>query len=200
MAKFFTKKVALIALTAVVAVSGIIWAIVANIQPKFQSGIDVMPAGIYVSGNGTASVMVDDYLYFIGDSVETSTIKYGDNEYFANGKMPDTGIYRVKIENSKPVLNYEYDNTVTDENGEKKKLQPGDEGYNTNVVGVKDWESIGQKNNGIEAVVPKIAGHDQSAMWVFGQTLVYVSPHNRYDNRGNLLSNYLDFFRVSSIK
>lgn len=196
MAKFFTKKVALIALTAVVAVSGIIWVIVANIQPKFQSGIDVMPAGIYVSGNGTASVMVDDYLYFIGDSIKTSTIKYGDNEYFANGKMLDTGIYRVKIENSKPVLNYEYDNTVTDENGEKTKLQPGDEGYNTNVIGVKDWESIGQKNNGIEAVVPKIAGHDQSAMWVFGQTLVYVSPHNRYDNRGNLLSNYLDFFRV----
>ena len=196
MAKIFTKKVALIALTAVVALSGVIWAIVANLQSKFKFSITTTPPAIYVSGNGTASVMVDDYLYFVGDSVETSSINYGDNEYYADGKMHDAGIYRVKIEGTKPVLEYEYDNTSVNEQGEKIKLTPEDEGYNTNVVGIKDWERIGKKNNGIQAVVPKIAGHDQSAMWVFGNNLIYTSPHNRYDNRGKLLSNYLDFFRV----
>lgn len=196
MVKFFTKKVGLILLAVVIAVGGVIWAIVANLQPKFDSGITTIPTATSVSGNGTASVLVDDYLYFIGDSVTTSSIKYGDNEYYANGKMPDTGIYRVRIEDSKPVVSYKYDNTYTNDDGETVKWQPGEEGYNTNVNGVEDWENIGKKNNGIQAVVPKIAGHDQSAMWVFGKYLIYTSPHNRYDNRGNLLSNYLDFFRV----
>lgn len=196
MAKFFTKKITLILLTVILAVSGIIWAVVANIDPKFNAGIDTVPAGNYVSGNGTASVLVDDYLYFVGDSITTKEIKYGDNEYFADGKMMDTGIYRVRMVDGQPVLNYEYDNNSTNDDGEKIVLQPGDEGYNTKVVAVNDWDNVGDKGNGIEAVVPKIAGHDQSAMWVFGKHLIYVSPHNRYDNRGNLLSNYLDFFRV----
>ncbi len=198
MAKFFTKKVCLIILVSVVALSGIIWAIVANLTPKFRSGINAIPAANYVSGNGTASVMVDDYLYFVGDSVKISDLSYGDNEYYAKGVMPDAGIFRVKIgTNNKPVLDYQYDNSYIDENtNEKKEWQVGDAEYNSVVVGVKDWESIGKKNNGIEAVVPKIAGHDKTAMWVFGKYLIYVTPHNRYDNRGNLMSDYLDFFRV----
>ncbi len=196
MAKFFSKKTALILLTVVIAVSGIIWVIVANIDPKFDSKINNIPAGLVVSGNGTGSVLVDDYLYFVGDSIATSDIKYGDNEYFAHGKMMDTGIYRVKLVDGQPNLTYEYDNTSTNDKGEKIKLQPGDEGYNTKVVAVTDWENVGKKGNKIESVVPKIAGHDQTAMWVFGKQLIYVSPHNRYDNRGKLLSNYLDFFRV----
>ncbi len=195
-AKFFTKKVALIVLAAVVAVGGVIWAIVANAQPKFRSGIKDVPLAEYVSGNGTASVMVDDYLYFVGDSIATEAIKYGDNEYYADGKMPDTGIYRVKIENGAPVVDYEYDNTSTNDAGEKIELQEGDKGYNTKVVGVSNWEHIGEKGNKIEAVVPKIAGHNKTAMWVFGKYLIYVSPHNRLDNRGNPLSDYLDFYRV----
>ncbi len=201
MAKFFTKKVCLITLTVIVALTGIIWAIVANITPKFNSGINTIPAGKYVSGNGTAAVMVDDYLYFIGDSVATSSIEYGENEYFANGVMPDAGIFRVKIgKDSAPILNYEYDNTYLDEEtNEKKTWQVGDEKYNSVVTAVKDWEHIFEANNGIEAVVPKIAGHDKekTAMWVFGQYLIYTSPHNRYDNRGKLMSDYLDFFRVN---
>ncbi len=196
MAKIFTKKIALIMLTALIAVSGVIWAIVANLQPKFKPGIYAIPEGRYVSGNGTASVLVDNYLYFIGDSIATSSIQYGDNEYYAKGKMPDTGIFRVKIEDGQPVLDFEYDNNSKNDAGEKIELQEGDEGYNTKVVAVKDWDNIGDKDNGIEAVVPKIAGHDQSAMWVFGNNLIYVSPHNRLDNRGNLLKDYLDFFRV----
>ena len=199
MAKFFTKKVCLILLVSIVALSGIIWAIVANITPKFHSGIDIIPAANYVSGNGTASVMVDNYLYFVGDYVTTADLQYGDNEYYANGVMPDAGIFRVKIgSNNRPVLDYEYDNTYIDENtGDKKKWEKGDAEYNSVVVGVNDWEHIGQNDNGIEAVVPKIAGHDKTAMWVFGKYLIYVSPHNRYDNRGNLMSDYLDFFRVN---
>ena len=198
MAKFFTKKVCLITLAVVIALGGIVWAVIANITPKFHSGIDAIPAANYVSGNGTASVMVDNYLYFVGGVVKKSDIKYGDNEYYANGKVSDAGIYRVKIgDNGVPVLDYEYDNTYTDEETEEKKeWQVGDKNYNSVVTKIKDWENIGKKNNGVEAVVPKIAGHDQTAMWVFGKYLIYVTPHNRYDNRGNLMSDYLDFFRV----
>lgn len=197
MAKFVSKKVALILLTVIVAASGIIWAVVANIQSKFNSGITDIPEGLVVSGNGTGSVLVDDYLYFVGDSVSTKDIAYGDNEYFADGKVMDTGIYRLKIKDGQPNLTYEYDNTIINEQGDKVKLQPDDEGYNTKVVAVKDWENIGKEGTQIEAVVPKIAGHDQTAMWVFGDYLIYTSPHNRRNNRGKLLSNYLDFFRVN---
>lgn len=196
MGKFFTKKVSLIVLSVIVALSGVIWAIVANLQPKFNSGITTIPSSINVSGNGTASVLVDDYLYFVGDSVTTSSIKYGDNEYYAQGKIPESGIYRVRISDSKPVVNYEYDNKYINDNGEKVEWKPGEEGYNQTVVAVSDWNEIGENNSKIQAVVPKIAGHDQSAMWVYGKYLIYTSPHNRYDNRGNLLTDYLDFFRV----
>ncbi|MCQ2381727.1 MAG: hypothetical protein MJ054_00285 [Clostridia bacterium] len=198
MAKFFTKKVCLIVLASVIALGGIIWAVVANITPKFNSHISDVPLANYVSGNGTASVMVDNYLYFVGDSVATSDIKYGDNEYYPKGNIPDSGIYRVKIgENSQPILDYKYDNSYIDENTEEKKeWQLGDENYNKKVTSISDWDNIGKKNNGIEAVVPKIAGHDKTAMWVFGKYLIYTTPHNRYDNRGNLMSDYLDFFRV----
>lgn len=197
MAKFFTKKVCLITLAVVVALGGVIWAIVANSAPKFHSGINDIPAANQVSGNGTASVMVDNYLYFVGGSVTTSNLVYGDNEYYGKGKMPDAGIYRVKLgDNGQPVVTYTYDNTDTNEKGEKIELQAGDAKYNTKVEGIIDWDQIGSKSNGIEAVVPKIAGHDKTAMWVFGKYLIYTSPHNRLDNRGKLMSDYLDFFRV----
>ena len=132
MAKFFTKKVCLITLTVIVALTGIIWSIVANITPRFSSGFSAIPTG-YVSGNGSASVMIGDYLYFVGGNVTTADLKYGDNEYYANGVMPDSGIYRVKIgKDSVPVLNYQYDNTYQDENtGEKKTWQQGDANYNS---------------------------------------------------------------------
>ena len=206
MVKIFTKKVGLILLAVVVAVGGIIWAIVANIQPKFDSGITKTPAANYVSGNGTASVLVDNYLYFVGGSVTTSSIQYGDNEYYAKGKMPETGIYRVRIDDSTPVVNYEYNNTYVD-GDEQYEYEPGEDGYNSVVEAVTDWDNVGKKAKkdasgynkagyGIEAVVPKIAGHDKAAMWVFGNYLIYTSPHNRMDKNGKLLRNYLDFFRV----
>ncbi|MBO4726474.1 MAG: hypothetical protein J5598_02635 [Clostridia bacterium] len=198
MAKFFTKKVCLIALAVMIAAAGIIWAVVANLKPKFSSGITEVPTANYVSGNGTASVMIDNYLYFVGDTVKTADIKYGDNEYYASSTMPDAGIFRVKIgDDNLPILDYEYNNVYTDEDsGEEKEYQEGDANYNTVVLGVNDWDNIGKKGNGVEAVVPKIAGHDKTAMWVFGKYLIYTSPHNRYNNRGNLMSDYLDFFRV----
>ena len=197
MAKFLTKKVCLISLAVVIALGGVIWAIVANLTPKFRSGITELPTVSQVSGNGTASVMVDNYLYFVGDSVTTANIKYGDNEYYAHGKIPDSGIFRVKIgDNAKPVVTYEYNNTYQNDDGENATYAETDEKYNTVVSGITDWNKIGQDGNGIQAVVPQIAGHDKTAMWVFGQYLIYTTPHNRLDNRGNLMSSYLDFYRV----
>lgn len=199
MAKFFTKKVCLIILAVVVAAGGIVWAVVANITPQFNSGITDIPPARYVSGNGTASVMVDNYLYFVGDSIETAKIAYHGNDYYRNGTMPDTGIFRVKIgTDGQPILNYKYDNTYVDEEtGKKSEWKPGDAKYNTVATKINDWNHLFEAHNGIEAVVPKIAGHDKTAMWVFGKYLLYVTPHDLMNDRGELMSNYLDFFRVN---
>ncbi len=198
MTKLGTKKIVLIALVAVIAISGIIWAIVASLKPTFRSGIDTVPGAYSVSGNGSAAVMVDNYLYFVGGYTKTSEIKYGDNDYYANGKIPTAGIYRVEVKDNQPVLNYEYDNTYED--GDKTlEYGPDDPEYNQmdNVTKITDWEDVTAKKSHIKAVVPKIAGHDQAAMWVFGNNLIYTTPHNLLNSTGVLLSNKLDFYCVN---
>jgi len=50
---------------------------------------------------------------------------------------------------------------------------------------------------GKELIVPKIAGFENAALWVFGDHLIYTSPHNRMDRQGNLQSARTDFFRVN---
>ncbi len=197
MAKLGTKKIILIALVVVLATSGIIWAIVATLKPTFNSGIKDVPAAYTVSGNGSASVMVDDYLYFAGAYTATNTIKYGDNDYYANGKIPDAAIYRVAIKDGKPDLHYEYDNTYTD-GDETLTYGPDNPNYNKmdNVNKIADWENVTAKDSNLDVVVPKIAGHDQTAMWVFGNNLIYTTPHNLLNSTGVLLSNKLDFYCV----
>lgn len=191
------KRLVLITLAVVIAAGGIIWAIVANIKPKFKPMITDVPAAYTVSGNGSASVMVDNYLYFVGDYTATKDIQYGDNDYYANGTMPAAGIYRVKIENEQPVLTYEYDNYYYDDDGVRQVYTESDtDYYNKKVSGIQDWDHLGDKNYHVESVVPKIAGHDNTAMWVFGNTLIYTTPNNLRNKVGELRSAYLDFYRV----
>lgn len=196
MAKILTKRFVLIMLAVVIAAGGIIWAIVANIKPTFKSKITNVPAAYTVSGNGSASVMVDNYLYFVGDYVATGDIEYGDNDYFANGKMPSAGIYRVKFDGEQPALTYEYDNTYTDEDGTPQEYDQDDSRRDTVVSKITDWDHLFDRAYGVECVVPKIAGHDNTAMWVFGNTLVYTTPNNLRNKVGTLRSDWLDFYRV----
>lgn len=196
MAKILTKRFVLIMLAVVIAAGGIIWAIVANIKPTFKAMITEVPAAYTVSGNGTASVMVDNYLYFVGDYVATSEIEYGDNDYYPKGTMPSAGIYRVKFNGEQPVLNYEYDNYYYDDNGTRQEYTADDERYNSKVSGIADWDHLFDKNYAVECVVPKIAGHNNTAMWVFGNTLIYTTPNNLRNKVGALRSDWLDFYRV----
>lgn len=203
--KFFSKKVVLITLAAVVALGGFIWLIVATMQPGFRSGITL--AADYqaqtVSGNGTSAVMVDDYLYFIGDSIITDDITYGSNNYYKDNKMTAAGIYRLKVADAlyhgEELLHYTYNNTYTDTNdGSEHEYQLGDDNYNlmTNATKVNDWDNLWQADCNLDPVVPKIAGHDNAAMWVFGRYLIYTTPNNLRDSAGNDRTDYLDFYRV----
>ena len=197
MAKLGTKRIVLIALVVVIAAGGIIWAIVANLKPTFHSGIKAVPDAYTVSGNGSAAVMVDNYLYFVGDYTKTSDIKYGENDYYANGKIPSAAIYRVAIKDDRPDLHYEYDNIDPDGDG-TEEYDPDDPCYDSmdNLTKITDWEDVTAKNSNIDVVVPKIAGHDQTAMWVFGNNLIYTTPHNLLNSTGQLLSSRLDFYCV----
>lgn len=198
MTKLGTKRIVLIVLAVVIAMGGVIWAIVANLKPTFNSGIKAVPDAYTVSGNGSAAVMVDNYLYFVGGYVPTSSIKYGDNDYYADGKIPDAAIYRVAIKDDQPDLHYEFDNTYTKDD-ETLEYEPDDPQYNSmaNLTKIADWEDVTAKSSNIDVVVPKIAGHDQTAMWVFGNNLIYTTPHNLLNGTGVLLSNRLDFYCVN---
>ncbi len=193
------KKIILVVLAILIAASGIVWVVLSNVAMQFDSKINEVPQALAVSGNGSSAVMVDDYLYFVGAKTETSTIKYNDNDYFYNGEMPDSGIYRLKMNKDEPDLTYEYDNSyiINEETGEKGEYTEDDEEYNTNITSVLDWEYLDEdKSSRINAVVPKIAGHDQTAMWVFGNNLIYATPNNLLNKTGQLRTSYLDFYRV----
>jgi hypothetical protein len=62
------------------------------------------------------------------------------------------------------------------------------------------WDSAENKLAGkkpmIQPVVPKIAGHSATAMWVYGNNLIYTTPNNLKNKVGVLRSSYLDFYRV----
>jgi hypothetical protein len=183
--KFFSKKIVLIAITAVIVLSGVLVIILVNRTPKFKT-LSSMPAAISVSGNGGPAVMVDNYLYFVGGYVDASGITYKQNDYYYKGKVPDGAIYRVKLYDGIP--EYEYDNNEYDENGEKIGVyDPEDEEhYNKKIV----------KTEELDVVVPKIAGHGAAALWVYGDTLVYSSPNNLKNKVGELQNSRLDFFCV----
>jgi len=52
-----------------------------------------------------------------------------------------------------------------------------------------------QKDTNLQLVVPKVAGWERSAIWVFGNNLVYTSPNNQKDKYGQLQRDKVDFFR-----
>jgi len=127
-----------------------------------------------VSGNGGPAVMVGNWLYFVGNYVETSSIRYRQNEY---NKVTYGAIYRVNID---PALG----NPLYEDAGRINDHPLGS--YTQHLLDKSKYH----------LVVPKIAGFEEAALWVFDQHLIYTSPNNQRDRRGDLRSSRIDFFRV----
>jgi hypothetical protein len=131
-----------------------------------------------VSGNGGSAVMVGNYLYFANGYVSAQSIREGndgrgDQSINRFGTAREGAIYRVKM------------------------AQDGLPTYNFAAYGAdRIDEELSTWVNDLELVVPKVAGFERSAMWVFGDYLIYTSPHNNRAPDGALRTDYLDFFRV----
>jgi len=178
--KAVNKKVwVTLAFVAVFFAIGTTWIIVANATAAFKP---VSMAGLSpeqrqnVSGNGGPAVMVGDWLYFVGNYVDTSTIKYRQNEH---NNVTYGAIYRVWID---PVANAETGGLLY-ENGENVLTTPG---YQPHLLDKSKFN----------LVVPKVTGFDQAALWIFDRHLIYTSPNNTKDKYGDLQLGKIDFFRV----
>jgi len=177
----------IIGLCIILVVGGALGIILNNHFTRFRPhATPNLPAdGHAVSGNGGNAVMVGPYLFFVANFIAIDSITYRQNEH---NRVEYGGIYRLRMaENGRPG----YDNDFlreqfphfTDEN-----LQGhfGDE-WNSRLD-TTGWE--------LRPIVPKIAGFERTAIWVFGNYLVYASPNNNQNRFGELQSDRLDFFRV----
>jgi len=138
-----------------------------------------------VSGNGGNAVSVGGYLYFIGNHQSRYDLtRRRQNMY---GRVDYGAIWRIRLDNDG---NPQYDNTWIE----------GWTPYLTNQdiqdLGIEEKINSRFVEGTKHLVVPKVAGHELSSLFIFGNHLIYTSPHNRYHRRGHLLNTYTDFFRV----
>jgi len=174
-----SKKVwVTLAFLAVIFSVGAVWIGVSNAMAAFKppswSGLELTAEQrATVSGNGGPAVMVGNWLYFVGNYVETSSIQYRQNEH---NRVTYGAIYRVYIDPTEGLM-YE----------DGKKFDEYQSGRFTPHL---------LDNSRFHLVVPKVAGFDQAALWVFDDVLIYTSPNNERDRRGDLQLGRIDFFRV----
>lgn len=173
--------------------AGTTWIIVNNMIAAFKPvgwyGLDAKEQRATVSGNGGPAVMVGNWLYFVGGYVDTSTIRYRQNEY---NKVTEGAIYRVYIDGGEAGPLCENEEDGRDE--EETNFALTNPGYVQHLLSKQKLG--GTRSRRYQIVVPKIAGFDQSALWVFDNHLVYTSPNNTRDKFGTLQSSRIDFFRV----
>jgi hypothetical protein len=165
-------------MSSVIALIGVLWTVL-SLLPKQFPILSYVPSSYSVSGNGSTSVMVDDYLYYVNGIISINDIGYKDNEYYPNGQIPPSSIYRVHIKpDGKPDITYLYaeDDVSTTDIDESET-----------IIGVK---------SGPQCVVPKIAGTGDFALFVFGDTLIYTTPNNQKNKNGIFQVNRTDFFSV----
>lgn len=166
------------AFAAVIFAVGTTWIVVANASAAFRpvdwTDLETAEQRDTVSGNGGPAVAVGNWLYFVGNYVDTSTIKYRQNEH---NNVTYGAIYRVYID--------------TANNGA------------TGGLLYQDYTETGDPDNAhlldtskYQLVVPKVAGFDQAALWIFDRYLIYTSPNNMKDKYGQLQLGKIDFFRV----
>ena len=183
------KLVISIGLCAVLFIVGLLgFVVIPNAVGQFKPASTV-PTSASVSGNGGNAVMAGDYLYFINGHITSGSIKYKQNEY--NKVKGEGAIYRVKMANGTPEYDNSYLNYLEDWKGEY-------DAYDRFSPNQKYAEAMDMrvKKGDISLIVPKIAGWEESALWIFGNTLIYTSPNNQKNKHGQLQRDNVDFFRV----
>jgi hypothetical protein len=155
-----------------------------------------------VSGNGGSAVMVGEYLYFVDGFTSKDDYEYKQNNYNKVKSNGQGAIWRVRIRGGSP----EYDNSYLveylSENGVEnigRYLDPTDTVfYDKQINDAMNKVVAGSKKDGnLELIVPKIAGWENTALWVFGDTLIYTSPNNEKDRNGRLQRDKIDFFKCN---
>ncbi|MDR0462331.1 MAG: hypothetical protein LBG88_03300 [Christensenellaceae bacterium] len=196
---FANKKLLIsIALAFTVFVSGLLgFVIIPNALNKFHAASLGPMVRDSVSGNGGSAVMVGEYLYFTSGFQSKEAITYKQNAYNKVRGQGEGGIWRVKMSNGLPeynndYLNYLKDYLTTDE-------VDGFDRYDRFNDNQKYGDSMDKvvKRGDLELIVPKIAGWENTAIWIFDNTLIYTSPNEQKDKRGQLQRNKIDFFRCS---
>jgi len=185
--KSINKKVWITAaLVATVFTVGTTWIVVANYMAAFKPvswvGLDQRQRQT-VFGNGGPAVMVGNWLYFVDGYVDASSLRYRQNEH---NKVKHGAIYRVYIDPAVGAPWYE--------NSDKTHTQPE---YTPHLL-ERARRELGDSGKGrpYQIVVPKVAGFESAALWVFDKHLVYTSPNNTKDKYGQMQLDKIDFFRV----
>ena len=167
------KALITICFAAVIFLSGLGYVVISNILNAFQP-VSMPEFRQTVSGNGGQAVIVGDhrgaYIYFIGNFVETASIEHRQNEY---NRVTHGAIFRARL------------------NGGAAGSLTHDDAQRALEGGFAPTQLANK-----ELVVPKIAGHERSALFVFDRHLIYTSPNNTRDRYGRLQTERLDFFRV----
>ena len=189
------KKFLISVSLAVVLVTGAIlgFVVIPAQLGKFRAASWIAPSAT-VSGNGGAAVMVGDYLYFTDGFKSKQTYEYKENEY---NKVRDENmgaIWRVYMPNGVP----NYDDTALRNFLGAHNFADWEQRYNssTDFDDYKNQVIAGSGRDGnLELIVPKIAGWESTAIYVYGDTLVYTTPNNQKDRHGQLQNERIDFFK-----
>ena len=173
----------IIGLCTILVVGGALGIIINNVQTRFRPFAAPVDGITTISGNGGNAVMAGPYLFFAGNFVSTASITYRQNEH---NRVEYGGIFRLRMGvDGTP----QYDNQFLRDRrpdlftDDMLQAYFGDE-WNSRP----DWD--------LRPIVPKIAGFERTAIWVFGNYLVYTSPNNNQNRFGVLQRDRLDFFRV----
>jgi len=204
---FGARKKLLLSLVLCVAVfaGGLLAFVIIPAQLGKFRGADAMVAGTStasVSGNGGSAVMVGDYLYFASGYKSKYDIEYKENEYNNIRGEYDGGIWRIRLPEGKPEYDNEYLwNYLRDNHADFPGWQEYRRQLENGTCEIKEYNDAFNKSvvgggvNRLELVVPKIAAWQNTAIWIYGDTLIYTSPNNQKDRHGDLQSSKIDFFR-----
>ena len=119
----------------------------------------------FVYGNGGLAVVKGEYVYYVNAYTSHSTITSAKQN--KQGSVKKSGIYRTKLENGKLVYTYNEKDTEQE--------------YSYTLTKT-------------EQVVSKVAGHEDTKLYIFDDYIYYSSPNTDKDSTGAVKNEYFDFY------
>ena len=192
----FNKKLVItIVLAPVIFLSWLLgFVVIPNALNRFRAVSHIPTHRDSVSGNGGSAVMVGEYLYFASGFISKESVRYRQNDYNQVRGEGDGGIWRVRMTNGTP----EYDNSYINDLGLDDWFENMDRFDRFHPL-QKYSDSLDRmiKRGDLQLIVPKVAGWEDTALWVFGNNLIYTTPNDQRNRHGQLRRHRTDFFRVA---